>query len=161
MSRSTDLEGRVRRLERINHALLAALGLGAVLVLTAAAARNGPGTVDATRFRLVDESGALLAELRSTPGGTGLYVLDETGTERASIHHNDEETALYLRDSEGTIRVGAAQFAHGGGGLALHGEGARGATVLYMKDLRGSLRMYDAEGGVVYQAPPVEGEEGR
>jgi hypothetical protein len=57
----------------------------------------------------------------------------------------------------GAVMILAAQFAHGGGGLALHGEGGRGATVLYMKDFRGSLRMFDVDGEVVYQAPAAPG----
>lgn len=54
---------------------------------------------------------------------------------------NDDVTDL------GDTRVGAAQFAHGGGGYALHGPGGRGAAVLYLKD-EGSLTMYDADGAV-------------
>ena len=152
----TRLERRVRRLERVNLGLAVALAATGVLLLTAASTR--PEAVRATRFELVDDAGRVRAELRSTAEGTGLYVMDEEGTDRASLLYNQEETAMYLRDRAGDIRVGAAQYAHGGGGLALHGEQAKGATVLYMSDHRGSLRMFDAEGRITYQVPPPEGE---
>lgn len=152
----SDLERRVRRLERLNLGLAMALAATGVVLLTAAA--SPPETVRATRFELVDDTGRVRAELRSTAEGTGLYVMDEEGTDRASLLYNQEETAMYLRDQAGDIRVGAAQYAHGGGGFALHGEEARGATVLYMNDFRGSLRMFDTEGRITYQVPPPEGE---
>ena len=40
--------------------------------------------------------------------------------------------------------------------FALHGEETKGATVLYMKDFRGSLRLYDREGKVTYELPPPD-----
>lgn len=52
----------------------------------------------------------------------------------------------------GDTRLGAAQFAHGGGGYALHGPGGRGAAVLYLSG-DGSLTIYDAEGGVTARFP--------
>lgn len=152
--RTDNLEHRVRRLERINLGLAAAL-CGAGVILLSAAVRPAD-VVTATRFVLIGEDGVTRAELRSTPGETGLFILDGEGTDRASLLYNEEETAMYLRDAAGDIRVGAAQYAHGGGGFAIHGEDTKGATVLYMKDLRGSLRLYDAEGNLTYQVPPPE-----
>jgi hypothetical protein len=49
------------------------------------------------------------------------------------------------RDDAGDTRLGAAQFAHGGGGYALHGPKMKGAAVLYLAG-EGSLSMYDPEG---------------
>ena len=45
-----------------------------------------------------------------------------------------------------------AQFAHGGGGVALHGPRDKGAAVLYYKGA-GSLTMYDEAGKVVARVP--------
>lgn len=59
---------------------------------------------------------------------------------------------LFLQDSARTIRVGLAQFAHGGGGLALHGPDARGAAVLYFKE-RGTLTFYGESGQRLLQLP--------
>lgn len=87
-----------------------------------------------------------------TDEGPGLYLLDANGIARASLVHNEAETALYLRDTEDQVRIGVAQFAHGGGGVALHGAGARGAAVLYFKD-EGSLTFYDPEGDIIWRSP--------
>lgn len=46
-----------------------------------------------------------------------------------------------------------AQFADGGGGMAVDSEHLKGATVLYMKDGLGSLRYFDKEGNVTFQMP--------
>ncbi len=67
-----------------------------------------------------------------------------------------EQTGLFLRDAEGTVRLGAAQFAHGGGGCALHGEESKGAAVLYQKGGKGSLSFYDEAGGVTHRVPKRE-----
>lgn len=56
------------------------------------------------------------------------------------------------RSKTGDTRIGVAQFAHGGGGFALHGPEAKGAAVLYLKE-RGTLTFYGDEGGVTRQAP--------
>ena len=55
-------------------------------------------------------------------------------------------------DETGGTRLGAAQFAHGGGGYALHGPEMKGAAVLYLKG-EGSLSMYDAEGELTDRFP--------
>ena len=53
---------------------------------------------------------------------------------------------------DGTTRVGVAQFAHGGGGFALHGPEAKGAAVLYLQG-DGSLTFYGPDGDVQARYP--------
>jgi hypothetical protein len=152
-SRICDLERRIVALERRSRRWKV-LGPGCLVIVSIwtcypGAVREG---VVARGFTLVDASGRAQAELRMTEEGPGLYLLDAQGTARASLVHNREETALYLRDAADQIRIGVAQFAHGGGGVALHGEAARGAAVLYFKE-QGSLTFYDVEGNVVTRIP--------
>lgn len=125
------LEARIRRLERLVHGLAAALLLSSVLLLVAA--RPTPQAADvlqAKRFQLVDEEGKVRMDLR----------------------HDSTETGLFVLDAVGDTRVGIAQFAHGGGGVALHGPSTRGAAVLYLKE-RGSLTLYDTTGAVTARFP--------
>lgn len=129
--RRKTLEARVRRLERTNRILV--LGLTAALGVSAlmgARSRTQPDEITVHRVRIVDDQGRVRMDLR----------------------HDDEETGLFIMDAEGDTRLGAAQFAHGGGGYALHGPGGRGAAVLYLRG-EGSLTMYDADGGVSARFP--------
>ena len=122
---------RVRRLERLVHGLAAALVLCSVLLLVAA--RPTPQAADvlqAKRFQLVDGEGRVRIDLR----------------------HDATETGLFVLDAVGDTRVGIAQFAHGGGGVALHGPSMRGAAVLYLKE-RGTLTIYDTTGAVTARFP--------
>jgi hypothetical protein len=158
MDRSMQLvERRIATLERRNSALAAgALALAALGVLAAA---GRPGEMRATAFHLVDESGKVRAKLAFHDGAPGVFILDEEGRERLLAIHDAERTGLYLNDADGTTRVGVAQFAHGGGGIALHGAESKGATVLYHKR-RGSLTFFDNAGGVTNQVlaiPPPAG----
>jgi hypothetical protein len=118
------LTHRVRRLERSNRRLMAGLFVGFCLSLVAFASQQGdaPAVLQAQRFQLVDDTGHVWIDLK----------------------HDSAETAIFLFDDSGTVRVGVAQFAHGGGGFALHGPQSRGAAVLYLRD-QGSLTFYDAE----------------
>lgn len=123
----SDLQRRVRRLERWNAALLALMGvLVAGTLLAARSPAQVPDEIQARRIQLVDAEGRVRIDLR----------------------HDDEETGMFILDDAGDTRLGAAQFAHGGGGYALHGPGGRGAAVLYLKG-EGSLTMYDEDGDVV------------
>jgi len=108
--------------------------------------------VRARSFALVDADSRTYAEIKMTDGGPGLYLIDAGGVARLSLVHNEEETALYLRDADDQVRIGVAQFAHGGGGVALHGAAAKGAAVLYFKE-EGSLTFYDSEGNVIARSP--------
>lgn len=144
------LEARVARLEGRNRLLTVAL----LLVLGGAVAWR-PQTRDvvrAQRVEVVDAQGRVRATLEAREAGPVLHLLDASGVARASLADDVEGTALYLRDGEGTTRVGVAQFAHGGGGFALHGPQARGAAVLYLKE-EGSLTFYGAEGDVAARFP--------
>lgn len=132
LSTSPDpLEHRVRRLERANRVLTAAL---AVLALGAlVAARRPQQVVDEVRARRIQ-------------------LVDADDRVRIDLRHDEEETGLFILDDAGDTRLGAAQFAHGGGGYALHGSGGRGAAVLYLKG-DGSLTMYDPDGAVTARFP--------
>lgn len=83
-------------------------------------------------------------------GSPGLYLKDSNGVKRAALFHADDATGPYIMDADGVTRIGIAQFAHGGGGVALHGPESKGAAVLYLKD-EGSLRFFDSEGVVTHQ----------
>ena len=101
--------------------------------------------VQAEAFQLVGDEGQVWAELGATEQGPVLHFFDREGAIRMTLVHDDAETGLFLRDGDDTIRVGMAQYSHGGGGFALHGPESKGATVLYHKG-RGSLTFYDDEG---------------
>ena len=139
------IEARLARLERWNRFL----ALAVALILGGAVAWKplGQETLRTRRLEVVDASGRVRVEVAATDKGTALTVLDTAGVPRATLSDDEDGTALYLRDGEGVTRVGVAQFAHGGGGFALHGPGAKGAAVLYLKG-DGSLTFYD-EGGQV------------
>ncbi len=126
------LEQRVRRLERRNLLLIVL----ALPLLVGAFARRSPSTQDVpdvVRARRVE-------------------IVDADGVVRLELVHNVDETGLFIRDSAGVVRLGAAQFAHGGGGFALHGPNARGAAVLYLKGT-GNLTFYDSTGAPVARFP--------
>jgi len=149
-----DIDGRLRRLELTNRILTATV-LAIVLgfLIGSSSGSRADRTLQADRVEIVDAAGEVVAFLGADDeGATGLFIKDATGALRASLTHDAAQTALFLYDGDGTVRVGAAQFAHGGGGFALHGENAKGATVLYHKGA-GSLSFYDAEGAVTARVP--------
>lgn len=127
----TGLEHRVRRLERSNRILAFGLAVSVIGVLGAAVAPNQ--VVEEVRARRVQ-------------------IVDAQDRVRIDLRHDEEETGMFVLDAEGDTRLGAAQFAHGGGGYALHGPAGRGAAVLYLKG-SGSLSMYDADGTVTARFP--------
>ncbi len=122
---------RVRQLERLTAVLSAAVVLLAALLLLAAR-RDGqvPETLKVRRLQLLDDAGRVRMDLR----------------------HDATETGLFIMDDAGRTRIGVAQFAHGGGGFALHGPDMKGAAVLYLKDT-GSLSIYDSSGAVTARFP--------
>lgn len=152
--RHSDLERRVAALERQGR-YWKIFGFGCTMALLLWMCYPGgavPDEIRARSFALIDAEGRAYAELKMTDEGPGLYLLDSVGVARVSLVHSQEETALYLRDADDQVRVGVAQFAHGGGGVALHGAAAKGAAVLYFKG-EGSLTFYDSEGNVIERSP--------
>ena len=157
MHESEGLDARIARLERMNRVLIATVVLvftGVILV----GAGKAPGKVTASAFELVDTDGRVRATLTMTDDGPLLALRDETGRDRLSLSHESDGTGLFVADATGTTRIGVAQFAHGGGGVALHGPDSKGAAVLYLKG-EGSLRFFDAEGNVTAQVSPPAAKE--
>jgi hypothetical protein len=115
MDESVDcaLEVRVRKLEKSNRLLvIACTGLAALTLMGLVPwSTRVAELVQARRFQVVDDTGLVRIELR----------------------HDSTETDLFIQDAAGHTRLGAAQFAQGGGGSALHGPEAKGAAVLYLK----------------------------
>ncbi|MHC5209842.1 MAG: hypothetical protein ACYTG2_03895 [Planctomycetota bacterium] len=129
------IETRLRRLERGNRLMACALVVGSAVALAGFTRQDAPDTLRCDRLELVDAQGRTLASLGvDADGSTGLFVHDEAGGLRASRTHDAGQSALFLYDGEGATRIGLAQFAHGGGGLALHGPRPEGAAVLYYED---------------------------
>ena len=139
------VDSRLARLERANKLLL--LTGACALLLAAARTAQQPEVVRAGSIQLLDPAGHVVAELAIRDDKPGLYLTDDNGKTRVALFHADDATGLYINDQDEVTRVGIAQFAHGGGGVALHGPESRGAAVLYFKD-SGSLRFFDAAGKV-------------
>ncbi len=162
------LERRLKRLERAQRLLLGLLmvvtfGLAAVAfaAVVQAVPTRAPmpqevseSPVVVRELQLVDVEGRTRAVIEVTDAGPTFRLLDERGDDRVVLTHDAEQTGLFLQDGAGQIRVGVAQFAHGGGGVALHGEEGRGAAVLYLKG-KGSLSFYDQQGEVIDRIPSV------
>lgn len=142
------LETRLRRAER--RIILLGLALAVALAAIAYLLHRPVEALRATSVDLLDANGKTIAVLGDMDGKTGLFLLDEKSVPRVSLFHAEDADGLYIDDGEGATRIGVAQFAHGGGGLALHGPGSLGATVLYYKE-KGSLRFFDRDGNVVNQ----------
>lgn len=155
-ARLDSLESRVANLRRINRSLvvaLCAIGTLATVGLTTTATRS-PEVLRAKRIQMVDDNERVRAELGiDEQGSAGLFVLDGGGLIRATLVHDEVQTAMYLMDEAGVVRLGAAQFSHGGGGIAMHGPELKGAAVLMLKDSIGSLTFYDKDGEVVLRTP--------
>lgn len=151
---SNDLESRIQTLEMRSRLLLGALLVTMSLSLLGAAppADLEDATVRASRFELVDAQGRVRGELSLRDGAPVFSLLDESGRDRLSLNHDAGGTALFIRDQDDVVRVGVAQFAHGGGGFALHGPGSKGAAVLYY-DASGSLSFYGPDGSTTLRLP--------
>lgn len=147
-SPSLSFDKKISRLELQNRVLTVAVAGLALLAILGAA--DHPEVSRAKSFQLTDEHGSVRAELATKDGTVGLFLKDEDGNDRLQAFHDSSGTGIYINDEKGTTRVGVAQFAHGGGGVALHGPGSKGAAVLYLKD-EGSLRFFDSDGKVTNQ----------
>ena len=129
-----DVEKRVKRLEWWNRLLV--LGMASLLAY-------------GFTTQVVPAKGKIEKIVRAER----LEIMGPQGEPAAILGFDDEGAAgLFIRDADGVIRVGVAQFAPGGGGVALHGPGSRGAAVLYLKD-SGSLTFYDLEGNPTLSVP--------
>lgn len=144
---------QLRRLRRTVRGLVVVVATLPVMALSLAFGQTRPSTVQAERFELIDAQGRVLAVLGVDEGETALSLFDTEGRQRLTITHADEQTGLFILDDRETVRLGAAQFAHGGGGIALHGPEAKGAAVLYLKE-SGSLTFYGPEGEVLERVAP-------
>lgn len=146
------VETRIARLGRAKRVLF---GLAALAVLLALIAAGGePRALSASSIGLEDADGTVRAELALREGNPGLFIEDASGADRVALFHDDDASGLYMRDESGVTRIGIAQFAHGGGGVALHGPESKGAAVLYFEHA-GSLRFFDAGDAVLGQLPPA------
>ncbi len=151
------MASRLNRLEKTNRWLMTVLVASfAVFLLTAAIA--SPSTLQAYAFELVSADGSVRAELTMRDGHPGLYLKDSEGVDRVAVFESEGTSALYIMDGDGVTRIGVAQFAHGGGGVALHGPESRGAAVLYFKD-EGSLRFFDEDGAVTRSIHATDEED--
>ncbi len=145
---ASHFERRLEQLERRNRHLTGALvAIGALAVLAGAASRSGE-VLRAEKIEMVDGEGKVRAELAiDADGSAGLFLRDREGRVRGCAIHDDARTGFFALDTAGQVRVGAAQFAHGGGGFALHGPEGKGSAVLYHAG-KGSLTLYGADGTV-------------
>ena len=124
------------------------------MLASCTANRAEPGIVRAQLIQMVDADGNVRAELGvDAEGSAGLFLYDLDGRTRVALIHDPSQIALYLFDDQEVTRVGAAQFSHGGGGFALHGEESKGVSVLYMKDGAGSLTLQDKNGTLLGRMP--------
>jgi len=142
------LEQRIATLERTIKTVVVTFGAGLLVLVLSAASRSGP--VRAQAFQLLSDEGEVRAELVLQDGQPEFHLKDREGVNRVSLFHQDDASGLYVMDEEGVTRIGVAQFAHGGGGVALHGPDSKGAAVLYLKGA-GSLRFFDENGAVTNQ----------
>jgi len=160
--RRATLEARITRLEAANKPVVAGIAcLVAFMLVGAAPSQEAPEVIRGQAIEVVDDAGNVQARLMATVEGPELQLLDGEGVARVSLAHSGEATALDIRDGEGTTRVGVALFAHGGGGIALHGEHSKGAAVLYLKSGNGSLTFYGTDGSVIQRlSGRASGERG-
>ena len=142
------VEKRLKRAEQ----RLVVLGVALVLVIVGFSylLYRPSSTLRTTSLEMVDAQGNVIGLLGQRDGRTGLFLMDEKSTPRVSVFHAEDADGLYIDDGQGVTRIGVAQFAHGGGGVALHGSGSSGAAVLYYKNA-GSLRFFDTDGNVTQE----------
>ncbi len=144
---------KIRRLE-IFIAILTMLVIALIAMLFKTSSSSSE-VIQARGFQLISEGGQPMGGLMFQDGFPSVYLTDGDGNNRLIATHDTDGTHLFLKDESGTTRVGVAQFAHGGGGFALHGEHSKGAAVLYFKE-KGSLRFFDADGKVTNQLKAKE-----
>jgi len=111
------------------------------------------------QLQIVDANGNIRAAVSTVDNQPVIRLKDESGQDRLALVSDDQQSALLIYDAAGTVRLGASQFAHGGGGYALHGENSRGAAVLYLKQ-QGRLTFYDEDGGIIRNIKPEQETDG-
>lgn len=148
------IEKRVNRLELWNKVLMIFL-FGSVLLMTtkACVSDTSQQTLHCEKLEVVDTDGKVIAMVGVDPDGSrGLFIYDEQERMRVFTIHDSTQSVYYAMDEAGAIRVGLAQYAHGGGGLALHGPESKGGAVVYYKN-GGSISFYDREGKTTLRIP--------
>ena len=150
----TELRLRIDALEKRVRLLVIALlvTMGVICINLGYALWFRDSRVISPAYVLTDSTGVARGEWSLRNGSPTLVLLDSVGRERVVLVHDGEQSGLFLKDDWGDTRVGAAQFAHGGGGFALHGEHMKGAAVLYYKG-SGSLIFFDTTGSVTQRVP--------
>jgi hypothetical protein len=147
-SNPNELEHRLTKLERSNRMLMLLLVLSLFLIGALLYQAMRVTVVKTTALQLLNTDGEVSAELAVRAGYPGLYLMDNQHKTRLALFHAEDGTGLSINDASETTRIGIAQFAHGGGGVALHGADSKGALVLYYKK-DGSLRFFDPQGKVI------------
>ena len=137
-----------KRIARLEGAMALPVLLFAVTIAWASFMPESHGKLSVESLQLLTAEGDIVATLGSRDGYPVLALTDEKGVERVRLFHDAEGSGMYVSDESGTTRIGIAQFAHGGGGVALHGAESRGALVMYFKEA-GSLRIFDHDGNVL------------
>jgi hypothetical protein len=145
---------RLKHLEWQNRLqMIFILGLVVFLIYGSSPQGEENMIVRCERLEVVDGDGHLVAVLGiDADGSRGLFIHDQRDHLRLAAVQDPSQSAFYVFDTTGTVRIGVAQFAHGGGRVALHGENSKGAAVLYYKD-GGSLIFYDTEGKITSRIP--------
>ncbi len=152
------LDERLTSIERTHRRLFVICAALAATMIATLAATYGrtTGTMRARGLEITDDSGRVRVTLGLDGGQPRLLLYDDRGTVRLTLTHDPFGTALFIHDSAGVTRVGAAQFAHGGGGFALHGPDSKGGAALYLKG-GGSLTFYDTAGTITARLPGPAG----
>jgi hypothetical protein len=145
MKTTQELDSKIKRLERNNFYLMAIIAIS--LTMAVVNYFYSSKSISSESIQLVNQQGKVIAGISSTNGETGFYILDNESKKRLSLFYSEQATGLYIKDSTEATRIGIAQFSHGGGGVALHGENSEGATVMYHKK-NGRLSFYDQQGVV-------------
>lgn len=146
MSRAIDSSGHSLAFLKWCNVVLVALMI-VILVAGLSVLYSDRDVVRARAIQLVGSNGEVRAELVVRNGSPGLYLKDVSGLDRVALFDEPDGSGLHVMDSDGVTRIGVVQFAHGGGGVALHGPESKGAAVLYLKQ-SGSLRFFDRDGKV-------------
>jgi hypothetical protein len=148
------LESRIKRLEKLNTIyILVIVFFCSIIFLGLQSVNNSVSeVVKARQFELVSSEGNIIARLTFKDNGPGLYLIDEDGRDRVAMIFSPEQGGYFVLDESGNTRLGAALFAHGGAGYALHGKDMKGTAVLYYKE-KGTLSFYGPEGEVLLRLP--------